>query len=59
MKVLLCFVTFYLFLFNLKFSTLSYHFFVAYDSLSNALTIIQQRSPVVKVSPEVASTLFF
>ncbi|KAG5097939.1 hypothetical protein JHK82_047793 [Glycine max] len=24
----------------------------AYDSLSNALTIIQQRSPVVKVSPE-------
>ena len=59
LKVLLCFVPFYLFLFNLEFSALSYHFFAAYDSLSNALTIIQQRSPVVKVSPEAASTFFF
>ena len=38
----------------LKCSALSYHFFLmgfaAYESPSNALTILQQRSPVVKVS---------
>ncbi|KAJ1410443.1 Proteasome assembly chaperone 2 [Sesbania bispinosa] len=29
-----------------------------YESPSNALTIIQQRSPVIKVSPEAAFALF-
>lgn len=34
------------------------HFFAAYDSPSNALTIIQQRSPVIKVSSEASFVLF-
>jgi len=34
-----------------------FYFFAAYDSPSNGLTVIQQRSPVIKVSIVAVSAL--